>query len=330
MVSRHAKSPCCRAGIRRFGHRRRQCAACKRTWRIRPKKRGRRRKRLSKALLSKVFLERYSVRLLPHRRFALPVLWHRFRGALRRLVAKKPAHDIPAGLLVLLIDGVWFRFKRQPWVLYQVALKPCDSKIASFLDPILIPGRESAGRWRTVLAAIPPELKARIVALVVDDIRGMRRITKENGWALQLCHVHLIRRMQIQRTMLGHSLRAGPVRMEMYHLVRRILEQPGGPALERDITKLTELAKTPGIPVRIQALMREFLVSISYYRSYLMRPLMHIPFTTNAVESMGGIIRDMLRRSRAGSSPRALQLWATTLTRMRSPITCNGANYQPN
>src|SRR5262245_9130522 len=36
----HAKSPCCRAKIYRFGSRHRQCSLCKRTWSVRRKKRG--------------------------------------------------------------------------------------------------------------------------------------------------------------------------------------------------------------------------------------------------------------------------------------------------
>lgn len=332
MLPRHAKSPCCAARIRRFGARRRQCANCERTWRIRSKRRGRPRKRISKNLLAKVFVERYPVRFLKrgYSSRSLPALWHHFRGALRGFVAKERRIEIPAGQLVLLVDGIWFRFKDRPWVLYQAALKPRERNTAFLLDPILLSGKESAGRWKTVIAAIPPELQQRIVAVVADDLRGMRGLAKQRGWVLQLCQVHLIRRLQVHRTSLRHALKSGPLRIEMYQLTRRILEQAGGPRLESDIAKLTELSRSLELPRRVRALFREFLHSISDYRAHLMRPLMGVPATNNSIESMGGIIRDMFRRSRAGSSPKSLQLWATALTRMRSQITCNGSGNQPN
>jgi hypothetical protein len=279
-----------------------------------------------------VLVDRYPVRFFKRGNASrsLPALWHHFRGALRGFVAKDRRLEIPSGQLVLLVDGIWFRFKNQPWVLYQAALKPREERIAFLLDPMLIPGRESASKWRIVIAAIPAGLQNRIVAIVVDDLSGMKGLAKQRGWILQLCQVHLIRRLQIHRTSLRHALKAGPLRTEMYQLTRRILEQAGGPELESDIAKLTEMTGSPELPRRVQALFGEFLKSISDYRAHLMRPLMGIPATNNSIESMGGIIRDMFRRSRAGSSPRSLQLWATAFTRMRSQITCNGAGNKPN
>src|SRR3990167_1503103 len=51
MKKLHAKSPCCRARVVKFGARRRQCAFCKKTWRLRKKKRGRSRLRGNSPLL---------------------------------------------------------------------------------------------------------------------------------------------------------------------------------------------------------------------------------------------------------------------------------------
>jgi hypothetical protein len=69
---------------------------------------------------------------------------------------------------------------------------------------------------------------------------------------------------------------------------------------------------------------REFLHGLEFYRAYLKYPQLGLPQTTNVVESMGRILREMLRSSRAGSNPAALLLWATALIRMRSTMTCNG------
>lgn len=229
-----------------------------------------------------------------------------------------------------MVDGIWFRFKNEPWVLYQCALKPCNESRAIFLDPVLMPGKESGGRWRIVVDAIPDEFRSRIVAIVVDDLTGMKNLAKRQDWVLQLCKIHLIRRIQTLDAGIRRVRKAHALRSQMYALTKRILEQPGGPQLEADIDELTLLSRSPDLPDRVRALYREFLECISYYRAHLMRPLMGIPPTTNAIESMGAIIRDMLRRSRAGSTPKSLQLWATALTRAKHQIVCNGAKNQPN
>lgn len=325
MLSRHAKSACCGAAVARFGGRRRRCAACRRTWRVRLKRRGRPVKRIAKEWLERVFLDRYPVRLLPSTsdNSSLQNRWHHFRKTARRFVAQKRRLDLPSGSLVLMIDGIWFRFNNKPWVLYQSTLKPCDESRAVFLDPILMAGKESGGRWRAVIDSIPEEVGSRIVAIVVDDLAGMKRIAKQRGWALQLCKIHLIRRIQTLNAGVRRARKADESRIKMYALTQRILEQPGGPQLECDIDELRLLSGSTELPDRVRALYREFLGCISYYRTHLMRPLMGIPSTTNAIESMGSIIRDMLRRSRAGSTPKSLQLWATALTRAKHQITCN-------
>src|SRR5437016_467708 len=144
MQSKHAKSPCCAARVRRFGPRRRQCVECGKTWTVRPKKRGRPVHRSSPALLHRVLVKGYTLgQLFSHRTtVALPAYRYRFRQALQRWLARPQPQKIPGGPLVLLTDGLWFEFEGIPWVLYLVALKPCRGHQATFLDPLLLPGRE--------------------------------------------------------------------------------------------------------------------------------------------------------------------------------------------
>src|SRR5438105_12080264 len=86
MQSKHAKSPCCAARVRRFGPRRRQCVECGKTWTVRPKKRGRPVHRSSPALLHRVLVKGYTLgQLFSHRTtVALPAYRYRFRQALQR------------------------------------------------------------------------------------------------------------------------------------------------------------------------------------------------------------------------------------------------------
>lgn len=327
---KHAKSPCCRAGFRRFGARRRQCKTCKKTWTIRPRKRGRHAKRLATNILSKVLLEGYSLRHFAKRRphLAAVTFRHHFRRLLRSFVAKPRLLNVPAGPLVLLLDGLWVRFGRDPWVLYQVAVKACDGNTAVFLDPVLIAGKEGASHWEQVLNQVPGEIQARTVAVVVDNLRGLQGLAERRNWTLQLCHFHLLMKFYGRQRMLTHAIRGGPNRLVIHQLVRRVLESPEGPGLELEVLRLQQLALSEVIPPRIKASVRELLGSLRYYRAYLQHPLMRLPKTTNAIESMGAQIRGVLNRHKVATSPRSLILWATALTRLRSNIVCNGHSQQ--
>lgn len=332
MDTKHAKSPCCDAQIYRFGHRRRQCCVCKRTWTIRPKKRGRPIIRIPPKVLRQIFLEKYTLLHLAKRRPHVHLLSfrHRFRQALLRFNNHPNSLNVPPGPLTLLADGLWFQFDDKPWVLYLTALKSCSDKVAIFMDPILLPGQEGAGRWRKVFAAIPAEPRSRIKALVVDNLQGMKRIAHKEKWILQLCHFHLILKLQVQRGRAKRALKGGRIREIIYQKIRQSLETSDEEQLNLLLKQLDYLAHTFCGTLRIQAMIREFIQSVGYYRAYLTNPALHLPSTTNTVESMCCIIRDLLRRNRCASSPQALLRWTTAQIRLRQTLVCNGKNHQQN
>jgi len=333
MKTKHAKSPCCYALVYRFGHRRRQCSVCKRTWSIRQKKRGRPRIRMQSDILKQVFLEKYTLGHLAKRRHGMNIATfrYRFRQVLHRFASGPTPQRLPSGSLILLVDGLYFRFKKIPWVLYLIALKSCTGKKAIFLDPVLLPGKESAIQWKLVLTTrLSQEIKSRIRALVVDNLNGMKKIAKQEGWILQLCHFHLILKFQVQHRRQRRALKGGVLREKAYHLMHQILEVPSGHLLDTSITELNQLAQNPSMTYRIQAVIREFISSVNYYRTYLNNPELNLPSTTNTIESMCCIIRDLLRRNRSASSPRALLKWATALIRLRKELNCNGKHRQQN
>jgi hypothetical protein len=325
MNTLHAKSPCCQDKIHRFGHRRRQCVLCKHTWSVRRKKRGRLRIRISSQLLAQVFLERNTLRNLAHRRssLALPTFRYRVRQALHQWVCRPYPHYIPSGPLILLADALWFRFKGRYWILYLMALKARTSSSALFLDPILLPDKEGAFKWQYVFNRLPPQ--AHIQAIVVDNLNGMAKIAAQHRWILQLCHFHLIMKFEgrHQRRLIG-----GHVRYELFRLVRQALELPEGMQFQQCLARLTVLARHPALSPRIQAMLRKLLKSLPFHRAYLDHPTLRLPTTNNAVESMAGLIRDLLRRHRCASNPKALLLWVTAFIRMRPRIICNGQHSQ--
>lgn len=281
-------------------------------------------------VLNQVFLEKYTLGHLAKRRpgVGLANFRHRFRQALRCFVARPSPQKLPSGPLILLADGLFFYFQKRAWVLYLMAVKSCTGKIAVFLDPILLQQRESAVRWQQVLAAIPLKTKARILALVTDNLNGMKQIAQHEGWILQLCHFHLIQKFQVQHRRQRRALKGGVIREKIYRLIRQILEIPSGTLLNTSIAQLTRLAQNRRIPYRIQAVIREFLSSVTYYRTYRIYPDLNLPSTTNTIESMNSIIRDLLRKNRSASSPQSLLRWATALIRMRKKLNCNGKHYQ--
>lgn len=315
----------------RFGSRRRQCSQCKRTWRIRRKRRGRRHRRIAAPLLDHVLLGHLTLRGLAGRARVTPQgLSYRFHRALSRFVAQPRLVPSLTGNLVLLADGLWFRFQQKPWVLYLTALKPCQHNYALFLDPVLLPGRETVQIWRKIVHALPAEVKARVRALVSDDLRGMKSLAMENGWVFQLCQFHLISQLQGRRGRIKQTVPGRNLREALYQLTRQALELPDGPALRTVLRRLHWTVGQPGPSARMRMAVRQFLREMEHYRAYRFHPELGLPATTNAVETMGRILRDLMRRTRSLSSPEALHLWVTALIRKRPQVICNGKQFQPN
>jgi hypothetical protein len=174
--------------------------------------------------------------------------------------------------LVLLADGLWFQFKRKPWVLYLMALKSCQGHQAVFLDPVLVAGSETLARWEEALGHIPRAASRRICAMVVDNLPGMRRVARQRGWVLQLCHFHLLLKLYGQRASRPHALRGGPVREEIQQLIRQALSLPDGVPLNKTLQRLRILSKTDCGTARMQMTVRAFLRDLRFYRSPSTRP----------------------------------------------------------
>lgn len=289
-------------------------------------KRGRPRHRMAPAVLRQVLVEGLTVRQLysRHARVTLPAYRYRFRQALKHWVARPKRQSVPRGSLVLLADGLWFEFDGTPWVLYLMALKSRSSNRAIFLDPVLLPGGEGTARWQKAIEAIPATVRKRVKAMVVDNLPGMHKIAAQQRWFLQLCHFHLLLKIQAQRGRVRHRLRGGVVREEIHRLIRQGLALPDGRKLNAVVHRLRRLSEGDCGTERIQAMVREFLHSIAYYRTYLAHPDLGLPHTTNSVESMCRLLREMFRSSRAGSNPKSVLLWATALLRLRPSVVCNG------
>jgi len=323
------KSTCCNRTVWICADRRRQCSRCLRRWRVRAKKRGRSRRHQDSKLIERVLVKRRSLtELAIERGLTRQALSYRFLRALER---RRRAPAVAIGCdSILLVDGVWFRFKRRPWVLYLMATRPLEGQQATFRTPLLLEGPESKTAWLKALDTIPSTDRARIQALVCDNFVGSRSIARAKGWILQLCHFHLIAQF---RRRLGYRNLRTPSRIfrhEAYRLMRIALSTADERQAASIAIHLRQLAKEAIGARRFANLVRQFVLRLPEYRAYRHYPALHLPTTTGSIESMGRVIRDLLRRTRSISSPKALEQWLTSYVGMRPHITCRGADLLPN
>ena len=320
MKTIHAKSPCCQETIHRFGSRRRQCRACGRTWRIRQKKTGRKPKRSSSRLPEKLFVKyaRITAWAETHH-LAASTASERLNRSLVRLLKRKKR--LPKGSCALLGDGLYFKFKRMDWVMYVMAVKPVKSHRAFFLDPVLLQGKESYERWRTVAAAIPQETKKRVKAFVSDGFRGSKLIAREHGWIHQRCHFHLLMALIRRHGRRSYRVRGSGIRERLLGAVRILLTTTDAVMKRKQMLKAQRLLSHPLCPPWIRKQTIEFLRTLDDFRAYLLYPSLNLPATTNAVESTGKLIRKATSTAR---TPESVLLHATAFLRLRKSITCNG------
>ena len=277
----------------------------------------------------KILLERktFNHQIRKNTSVLIEILRQRFRKVLSWFVNQPRKEIFPSGNLILLADGFWFRFKKEDWVLYLMALKSIKEDKAVILDPILLPEKESYENWNQVIETIPREVKTRIKAFVSNNFRASKKLVKKHKWVHQLCHFHLIAQLQIRRGKRKPSLSGRNIREEIYLAIREALEAPNKQRLKFLKENLRILASSPECPRKLKMITNEFLKELKRYHAYLIYPHLHLPPTTNALEVRGRIIREICKRI---NRPKALFLWATAITRLRPTITCNGNKNQQN
>ena len=325
------KSTCCGAKIIRFSGRRRQCIACRCTWRIRVKKRGRPALRSDPRLIRRVLIQKRSLTEIAQRRkITRQALGHRFLKALTTAAAKRKPTQPASGELILLVDGLWFKFKRRPWVLYLMALRPIEEDTATFIAPLLLEGSERMQGWQAALATIPTARRVQIRALVGDKFPGCATIARQNGWVLQLCHFHLVAQLAARLGRRRPSLQARIIRQETYRLVRAGLETADWPKLKEILGSLKTLIAERVTPISYKRVVRGFIRRYTDYHAYLTYPQLRLPKTNNTSEAMGRRVRDLLSRTRSLSSPKSLSIWAAEQIRLHPRIACKSASLPTN
>lgn len=323
------KSPCCQSKSIGYGKKRRQCSHCKKVWTLRPRKRGPKRKRDSPKLLEQLFQDGYTLpqalHLRPHRSYAS--LRYQMRRSLSKYV-DKPRRDLFSNHppLILLLDGKWFRFQKQTWVLYLMALRPVEATQAVLMDPVLLPGREYACQWRQALTTLPDSLQVQVCALVSDGFRGAKGLAEEHGWVYQRCQFHLLREF-LRRLGMKQKPSSRKVREHIRQTLQEALVPQNQHTLSSALQSLQRWSISPRLSSRAKRVLREFFRDLTSFHTYRDYPHYRLPTTNNTLESYTSLLSKRLRGIR---SPNALLRWATAFIRMNPTITCNGKNYQQN
>lgn len=315
----HKKSECCGAKLIRFGGKRRQCVACKKTWRVHQSKRGRKPLRQQKRYLVKIFNHGFSVKQLAlNSALSEDAVYKRFSKNLDRLIKKKRIVRIRGSKLILLIDAQWQYFKGNLWTMYFLSAKSINSTKVTIFDPILRKGRESFSDWNFAINQLPSKVKKRVIAVVSDGIRGIETISTNNGWLLQRCHFHLLGMLQKMR---GKRLSTSGrlIREEIYQSVKLSLSETSERKLNTLLNRLSILAEDDLCPVRMRGAVRDFLRKYAEFRTYLEYPNLKIPTTVNVMESNNSYTR---RKSKTVNNPNSWHKWAIACARFKSKFIC--------
>ena len=325
MKTLHLKSPCCQEIIYQHGGKRRICSKCGKTWTVRPKKRGRKPIRRFKDPVMEILGQGITLTTWASRHhLTLPNASKQFQRNLIKFLKRHAEPIVPLGPYILLVDGLWFTFKKQNWVMFLLALKPLTENRAYFLDPVLLAGGESYDNWTYAISTIPQECRKQIKALVSDGFRTSKNIALEQGWIHQRCHFHLIAYLQVRRGRRKKCIVGGSVREAIYQTIMKLLQEQNQIKVEGLKIRLRKLSGYPDCPRSLKMTVGEFLRALPEFRAYLDYPNLHLPTTTGSVETMCKLIR---KRTKTVKTTKALKLWATILVRLKSPITCNGKEH---
>jgi len=315
----HEKSKCCGAKIIRFGGKRRQCSACKKTWRVHPAKRGRKPSRQQKNYLRKVFCQSFTVKqIASNSTLSVGAIYKRFNNNLISAVNQRRIIRIKGRKLILIIDALWQYFNKELWTLYCLSIKSCGGKSVILLDPILRAGKENSTAWNQIINGLPVGIKNRVVALVSDGIRGIETVAADKGWIIQRCHFHLLSWLQKMRGKRA-STPGRLIREKIYCSVKLALTETSNRKLNIFCRRLAVLAKNYQCPQKMRMTVRDFLRRLPEFRNYLKYPDLHLPTTTNVMESANSLIR---RKARTVSSPESWHNWAKATARFKSKFTC--------
>lgn len=324
----HAKSPCCRAIVQRFGKRRRRCTLCHKTWRIRQKKRGRKSLRPQLNLIPAFFQKNLPpIRILAQRRDCgkdhVQII---LRRSLEIFVKNQKPLWTKAlnntGQLIAITDAIWYHVGNEFYTIYTILLRPIDRHEAVICPPVVICGREDLQGWSTAVDTLPEHLKTRILALVCDGASSLMALARHRNWIVQRCHFHLIAAVQNYLTTGPRSIHQSYA-LYVMRVVQHLLRTNNPQTIKRLCRKLIRIhdaSHSRGL----RRVLRGLITDYNDYHPYLNYPMLNLPTTSNAAESWIQCIRDLMYRCRGFRSYNSLVQRITALALYKKRICCHG------
>lgn len=331
MKNLHAKSPCCRKGVIRFGNRRRQCITCGETWRIRKKKRGRKAKRVFQKLV-KQYIDReiptsYTLARIRKRK-SKDQRERAIRKSLRKFVKTTPWPTLPSGEpLIAVADAMLIMVEGKMYTFYFILVRRILDNQAIIAEPYASEGTESYVGWWKAFVGLPEATLASICTLICDSHPGLQYVARRKSWIIQQCNFHLIARVQGRRSKWAKS-RHQKEGEYLYKLVKEAITNPNEEAILDTVREIWELSRTTGSR-QLKTYLSGFTRKYWQYRSYLQYPQFYLPRTTNSIESLIGSVRKLCGRAHGFRTIESLTLWVHALLKKKKSATCNGF-YQPN
>ena len=323
MKKTHAKSACCSARVNRFGGRRRQCRQCLRTWRIRTKHRGRKRHRASSD-----FVLKYLDCLLPsfyalekRQKGSADVLEYRLKQSRDWFVRQTPWPKIPSGRLVAVADAKMKIINGVMHTVYLILLRSVDGNQAVPFPPIIEVGTESFGGWTRAFDSLPVPVAARIRALVGDGHRGLVFNARWRNWPVQRCHFHLLKSLMVRRSRKSTrgNKEVGRQLITLANILLTTTDQRVFTATMNELEAIGWAAKRGSL----RAIITGFLNHLDEYRTYLIRPDLRLPRTSNTAEAFISGLQKLCAGARGFRTRASFEGWVEAYVKHRKSIACN-------
>lgn len=328
MKTIHTKSPCCKAKIYIFGDRRRQCSVCKKTWRIRIKKRGRKIIRVHPSIQATVIKRKESLRNKAKRlNKSRELIRRRHKRNLDLLLKTVQKPKAPKGQLIAVIDGWCTYFRKQRYVLYLILLRSVKGKKAIVMEPLLLPDWEHKDKWAYAFNQLPQSVRNRIKAVVLDGLTGLECLAQAWGLVVQRCHFHQLSALQSMRGRKWSTIKHKEFREQIYQNVVKILRTNDNKLADKLAEQTKYLLQKPACSKWFKEKVKGALRRIEFFRAYRNFPELNLPITTNSAECVCRMITETVRLTRGFSNPKSFEKWIKIQIRTMKPIQCNGNNF---
>lgn len=322
-----AKSPCCRGKVIHFGSRRRQCGLCKKTWRMRKKKVGRKKARVSRELVES-FL-RHEIASLAFaskkKRISESLMQRRMKISRDVFIAKTPWPTIPAGPLILIADAIVEKIEGVWVTVYLTLVRSVNHVQAMILPPLILRGPETTQGWHRAFSRIHQTILIRIKAVVCDGHRGILLGARDRAWIVQRCHFHLLARIQGRRSRFATG-RNKKEATDIFHHVGVVLKSIDNKQVQKSLNLLEEIGWLSSSK-EIRTVLKGFATNYQDFRSYVKYPELNLPTTNNTAESLASVIGHLKIRMRGFPTMNSFVKWIIALLKFRQTIQCN--KYQP-